>query len=174
MTNLAMVGSSFENGFRNSILLPERLERARRERLLQLEVALEQVLLLQMTLQRVEVVAIVVEAVRPQIVASQRALLLPVADEPGEAHRERIAVVHALDRQILRLTERLVQADGDPGMALVDLSLDGDHVHDREDAVLLVVLALDVPEIREQSRDARVAPAEDVWHVGREERVDLS
>src|SRR5215510_10729889 len=45
------------------ILLPERLERARRERLLQREVALEQVLLLQVTLQRVEVVAVVVEAV---------------------------------------------------------------------------------------------------------------
>src|SRR2546426_2506923 len=118
-------------------LLPERFERAGRERVLQREVALEQVLLLQVTLQRVEVVAVVVEAVRPQIVAPQRALLLPVADEPGQAHRERIAVVHALDGQVFGLAERLVQADGDPGMALVDLALDRDHVHDREDLVLL-------------------------------------
>src|SRR2546428_13136493 len=93
-------------------LLPERFERAGRERLLQREVALEQVLLLQVTLQRVEVVAVVVEGGRPQIVAPPRAPLLPLAPEPRQAPRGGPAFVYELHAPGFGLAERLISAAG--------------------------------------------------------------
>src|SRR3989442_7731608 len=58
-----------------------------------------------------------------------------------------------------------VQTDGDPGMAVVDLALDRDHVHDREDLVLLVIRALDVPEIGEQRSEEHTSELQSRPHL---------
>src|SRR5262249_13571303 len=107
------------------------------EKLVERQAALAQALLLRIGHQPLEVLGVALaQAVFPGVLAEDLLLLLPALAIPGERHDARI--LHPLHGELLRLFERLVEVGGDPGMALDDLLLDADHVHDREDAGALV------------------------------------
>src|SRR5262249_36791527 len=74
------------------------------------------------------------EPVLPGVLAQDALLLLPALAVPGE--RDDARILHPLHGERLGLVERLVEVDRHPGMALDDLLLDADHVHDRENAAL--------------------------------------
>ena len=94
--------------------------------------------------------------------------------QPRQHRLQRRRLLQVVIGAALRLAERLEQRLGDPAICLIDLAADGDGVHDREDAGLAEIGALDLHEILEQAPHLAVAPL-----VGRRlargiERVDLA
>jgi hypothetical protein len=83
--------------------------------------------------------AVLVDPVREWIAVELVALHPRIGREP----RQRIArhghVGEAAQAQVPRLDEGVVEAAGDPGVALEDRFLDRDHVHDRPDLGARVV-----------------------------------
>ena len=80
---------------------------------------------------------------------------------------------HAVHSPILGLVEGLVEARRDPGVALVDVAADRQHMHGRMDLGAHIHFALDLAEIRKQSDDVRIL-AEARRTARRDHRVDLA
>src|SRR5688500_775026 len=76
---------------------------------------------------------------------------LDLLDQPGQAHRKGVGVVQPAPGEVARLAERLVEADGEPGMLFVHAALERERVHDGEDARSLVVVFFNRPEVAEQA-----------------------
>ena len=115
---------------------------------------------------------LVAEPVFPRVGPQDLFLLLPGLAVPGE--RDDARVGHAGHRDRLGALEGLEHVDRHPGMLVDDLLLDAEHMHDREDAGLLVVGDLLVLEIREQPADARILGGEGLDDAGMDHRIELA
>src|SRR5262245_28600389 len=135
------------------------------EQLVQRQRPLDQTLLVRISDEPLEVPGIALgEPVLPGVLAEDALLLLPTLAVPGE--RDNARILHPLHGERLGLVERLVQVDRHPGMALDNLLLDADHVHDREDAGLAVEGDLLLLVVRKQPAHAGVARGQRPDQVG--------
>ena len=75
-----------------------------------------------------------------KLVTGERYPLLRVVRHPGHWKVRKPELAYAGHAAPPRLVESLEEAHRDPAVALVDVALDDQHVHDREDARLLPVL----------------------------------
>src|SRR5262249_52343553 len=107
------------------------------EQIVERQRPLDQALLVRIGDEPLEIPGIALaEPVLPGVFAQDAPLLLPTLAVPGE--RDNARILHPLHGERLGFVERLVEVDRHPGMALDDLLLDADHVHDREDAGLAI------------------------------------
>src|SRR5262245_26325278 len=139
------------------------------EQLVERQRPLDQALLMRIGDEPLEVPGVALgEPVLPGVLAEDALLLLPSLAIPGE--RDDARIFHPLHGERLGLVERLVQVDRHPGMALDDLLLDADHVHNRENAGLAIERDLLLFVVRKQPAHAAVARGEPPDPVGREQR----
>src|SRR6185437_11515048 len=84
-------------------------ERRRREQLLDRYAATDQALLVRVAGERLDILAVLLDAVAPEVLAHQLGALIRLGREPGERDAKRIDVAHFFERQGLRGGESLVE-----------------------------------------------------------------
>src|SRR3954447_8035362 len=143
------------------------------EQLIEREPPPAQALLVRIGDEPLEVLGVaLLQPIFPRVLAEDALLLLPALAVPGKRYDAR--VFHPLHGDRLRLLERLIEIDGHPRMALDDLLLDANDMHDGEDPGLAIEGDLLFLVVRKQTADALVARGERPDQVGREQRVDLA
>ena len=103
--------------------------------------------------ERLEHVAVGLEAVGPPVLAELPARLLDVRRLPREHRCERHGGAEVFVSPALRLHEGLVERQRDPAVRLVELAADHHGVHDRKDLRLAVIGFLDFHVVLEQAPD---------------------
>src|SRR6185437_15936481 len=105
-------------------------ERRRREQFLDRYAATDQALLMRVAGERLDVLAVLLDAVAPEILAHQLGGLLRLGCEPGKRDAKRIDVAHLFERQGLRGGESLVERCREPWVAGHQFLLHADQMHD--------------------------------------------
>src|SRR5215471_12975520 len=137
------------------------------EQLVERESPLDQALLVRIGDEPLKVVSVALrQSVFPRVPAENALLLLPFLAVPGE--RDDARILHSLHGKRLGLVERLIQVDRYPWMSLDDLLLDGDDVHDRENAGPAVEGDLLLLVIRKQPPHPLIPGRQRPDQVGRE------
>ena len=97
-----------------------------------------------------------------------------MVEQPGQGEAQRVGVVEALDRNVARLDQRIIQGLGGPRMIGDHIRAHGDRVHDREDLGLAVIGLLDLLEVRPQPLAIGRTIQENFRQVDREQCVDFA
>src|SRR4051794_6199763 len=130
-------------------------QRARREQLLDGHAALGETLLVRILEERLQRLAVLLDAVRVPVAPDDRLLFLDHRLQPGERRLRRAGLQQQAETALLRGAERLVQAEGDPGVALDHVAADRHGVHDRVDLRATVVILLQLAVVGEQPAHVR-------------------
>ena len=83
------------------------------------------------------------ESVRPIVFAHKKSGLLIISYIPRETVVKNVGVVNLAETEVLRLTECLVKALGDPGIVFINALSDYDRVHLRKESCLTKIIHLD-------------------------------
>ena len=100
--------------------------------------------------ERLEDVAVVLDAVAPIVLAHELARGVELRDAPRQAVEEMADLAELVPAELLRLDERLQHVHCEPGMLLGERAADANHVHDRKDLRAPEVILLHRPEVREE------------------------
>ena len=114
------------------------------------------------------------QAIAPEVRAHHLLGALQVGVQPGQQVPGRGGFRHPGRGQCPGLLERLVEGPGQPGPAPVHVAAQHDHVHDREDPGVGVVLLFGGPRIWEQPGHPRVARGERPRGTRTVQRVDAA
>jgi hypothetical protein len=150
------------------------LEHRWREQLLNGELAIDQSLLACIAGQRLDLGAVLVNAVAPIILAHDGHGLERLGLEKWQRHHQSIDVAKVRHGEGLGLAECLVEARREPRVLREQRLADADEMHDRKQACLLEIGHLGMPRILEQPRDMRFAAQERRRRARREKPIELA
>src|SRR5256712_928068 len=114
--------------------------------------------------------AVLLQAVRPEVLAKEALHSLSVGRKPGERRVRGGDVGEPLHGAVLGFLEGLVEIHREPGVALQHIGLDDDHVHYGKDPGLLEIRRFDLLVVRKQAPDSA---AEGARRPRREHGVDV-
>src|SRR5436305_4759467 len=106
--------------------------------------------------------------------AEQPPSLLDMIDEPRQRNAQSIGVIQAVDSDVARFAERLIDAPRRPWMGAVDVLAQHYDVHDRKNPCAAVVFLLDELVVGKQPRDQRRTSQEQLRDIEREQSVELT
>src|SRR6185437_12766257 len=138
----------------------EAVPELRREQILRLQQPVECALLVAIGEEGLDRLAVAFDAVGEGVGAEQLRVVVGVVEAPGNREARGRHLGRAVEAAALGFLEALEQRHGDPGRPLVEVAPDGDDMHDREDAGLLVVIELDRLVVGEQADDVGIAVLE--------------
>src|SRR4051812_5609736 len=135
-------------------------QRARREQLLEFYPPVRETMLVRVLQKRLDGGPVRLDAIRIPVGAENRFLLLDERLQPRRRNFRRAHVREELIRMLLGAAKRLVDAERDPRITLVDIAPDHHRVHDGIDLCAAVIILLYLRVIREQSPDSGRTAAE--------------
>src|SRR5713226_1243734 len=114
--------------------------------------------------------AVLLQAVGPEVLSEEALHALSIGREPGERRVRGGDIREPLDGAALGFLESLVEVHREPGVALQHLGLDDDYVHDGKNSCLLEIRRFDVLVVRKQAPDSA---AEGARRTRRKHGVDI-
>src|SRR6185312_6638403 len=114
------------------------------------------------------------DPIRVPVVTEDFFLLLDERLQEGERHLRRAGFLHGAVAILLGLAQRLVHAQGNPGMTVEHIFPDDDHMHDGIDARLLEIRDLKLAIVRQQPPHLWRAAPEARRIVSGDETIDLA
>src|SRR5215475_928861 len=146
----------------------------RREHLVERHLAMRDALLIGKGEERLQRLAIGLDAVRPEILAKHHGRAAGIVGIPRQREVRDHHVADAREAAVLRFLEGAIEVHCNPGIALEQRPLDRDKMHDREDAGAVEVFGLDLDVIGYQPHHIGVAGNETLGRDGGEDGVDLA